>query len=123
MRRFFLTIIVLLFLFSPVILYAQMNSIDRFKMQQQAEQFTNRMQTSSQSTMLKSQEAAQKNKVEARLQEQRSEEINAAFAKAAKKSQKSYLGTMLQMYLIPLCMLVIAGAIFYIVWHNKILPK
>jgi DNA anti-recombination protein RmuC len=123
----FLFSLVLFVLCSPSIFYAQMSSMDKFKMQQQADQiksnyyqFKNQLQDSSQETMTQSQEIVQQKQVEATKYQEKQEETTEVFDKFSKKSQKSSVGSMINIYGFPILIIAFIGVIFLIVWHKNL---
>jgi surface antigen len=97
-----------------------MDSMDKFKMQQNVEQFKNRAQTNSQNTTILSQETVQEKKAEAAMYEEREEKITDTFNKMAEKHQKPHVGTMINIYGIPLLILAVIGVLFLFVWHQNL---
>ena len=111
----------------PSIFYAQMSTMDKFKMQQQGDQirskydqFKNQVQTNSQNTVSQSQEVVQEKQVEAVKYQEKQEETTEVFDKLAKKSQKSSMGNMISLYGVPILIIAAIGVIFLIVWHQNI---
>jgi len=126
-REAFLVSLVLFVLCFPSIFYAQMNSMDKFKMQQQADQirskydqFKGQVQSSSQETVTQSQKAVQEKQVEAVKYQERQEEATEVFKKSAEKSQQMSMGHMINIYGIPVLIIAVIGIIFLIVWHQNI---
>ena len=126
-REVFLFSLVFFVLCFPSIFYAQMSTMDKFKMQQQGDQirskydqFKNQVQTNSQNTVSQSQEVVQEKQVEAVKYQEKQEETTEVFDKLAKKSQKSSMGNMISLYGVPILIIAAIGVIFLIVWHQNI---
>ena len=126
-REVFLFSLVFFVLCFPSIFYAQMSSMDKFKMQQQADQiksnydqFKNQAQTSSQETMTQSQQVVQEKQVEATQYQEKQEQATEVFDKIAKKNQKPSADSMIKLYGIPILIIAVIGVIFLIVWHQNI---
>lgn len=125
-KVFFFSLILFVLCF-PSIFYAQMSSMDRFKMQQQGDQiksqydqFKNQEQASSQNTMIQSQEVAQEKQVEAVQYQEKQEKATEVFDRFAKRNQKPSMGSMIRLYGFPLLIIAVIGIIFLIIWHQGI---
>ena len=126
-KTIFLFIVFSFILFFPSIFYAQMNSLDKFKMQQQgeqikmkSEQFKNQLQNNSQETMAQSRELVQEKREEAtQYQEKEAKSID-VFSKIAEKNEKPDYTHMMKLYGVPILLIMGIGIIFFIVWHQNL---
>ncbi|MCX5706562.1 MAG: hypothetical protein NTW13_02680 [Candidatus Omnitrophica bacterium] len=118
-RKVFLCSLVWFVLCLPSIFYAQMSSLDKLKMQQQNDQFKNKIQANSQNVMSQSQEIVQKKQVEAVKYQEKQEEATEVFDKRSKKDQEP-IDNIIKLYGVPVLMIMAIAVIFLIVWYKNI---